>query len=469
MEREASAANAKHDFSKGKISQHIISLAVPLTVAQLVVVLYNMVDRAFIGHIEVVGRDAFIGIGLVMPITYIITAFSNLCGTGGAPLFSIARGKGDEAEAGRIMGNAFLLILSLAAVMMILCWVFAEPLLYLVGGSETTVGYAASYLRLYLIGTLPVMLSLGMNPFINAQGFGRIGMLTVLLGAAANIALDPFFIFTLKLGVRGAALATVIAQSLSAVWVLSFLCGRRALIRLKLHALRFDFAIIRRITALGLTGFTFSATNSIVQSVGNSLLQRYGGQNMGDLYVGAMTVITSLREIVFQPIRGMTAGAQPIMGFNYGAEQYGRVRECIVFITKAVLVYSSAVWLLIHCFPQFVIRLFNSDPGLLAVGVKSIHIYYAAYFIMGLMNVGQQTFVALGHAKKAIFFSLLRKLFLAVPLMMLLPRFHGLGAYGVFASEPISDLIVSTVCYTAMMLTVWRPLGQKMTAEKRSG
>ena len=456
-------ARRKNDFSQGSIARNILSLAVPLTVAQLTVVLYNVVDRAFIGHIAGVGRDAFTGIGLVMPVTYIINAFANLCGTGGAPLCSIARGRGDDRRAARVMGVSFTFLLLLGAALTVFFYLFHEPILYLVGGSPETVYHAKSYLLIYLAGTIPVMISLGMNPFINSQGFGRIGMMTTLLGAVVNLILDPVFIFALNMGVRGAALATVIAQTCSAAWVLVFLTGKRALLRLDRESLGLDGPILRRVCGLGLTGFTFSVTNSLVQALGNAQLQTYGalagGSAQGDLYVAAMTAITSVREIVFQPIHGLTQGAQPVMGYNYGAGRYSRVRESIRFVTAACLTYNVAVWLLLLAFPQLFILLFNDDPGLLEVGLTTMRIYYAAYAAMSFQTIGQNTFVALGRAKSAVFFSLLRKVILVTPLILLLPRM-GLGAYGVFAAEPISDVIGGLACFTTMMCTVWREMKQ---------
>ena len=399
----------KNDFSQGSIPKNILSLAIPLTVAQLTVVLYNVVDRAFIGHIDAIGRDAFTGIGLVMPVTYIITAFANLCGTGGAPLCSIARGEGDEGRASRIMGVSFTFLLLLGAALTAVFYLFHEPFLYLVGGSPDTVEHARSYLLIYLAGTIPVMIGLGMNPFINAQGFGRTGMMTTLLGAVINLILDPLFIFVLGMGVRGAALATVIAQVCSAAWVLAFLTGRRAILRLDRGSLGLDGPILRRVCGLGLTGFTFSVTNSLVQAIGNAQLQSCGAPSgTGDLYVAAMTAITSVREIVFQPIRGLTQGAQPVLGYNYGAGRYGRVRESIRFLTVSCLAYNVVVWLLLLAFPGVFILLFNDDPALLEVGVKTMRIYYAAYVMMSFQMIGQNTFVALGRAKQAVFFSLWR-------------------------------------------------------------
>ena len=448
----------KNDFSQGSIAKNILSLAIPLTVAQLTVVLYNVVDRAFIGHIDAVGRDAFTGIGLVMPATYIITAFANLCGTGGAPLFSIARGQGRDRRAARIMGVSFTLLLLLGAVLTIGFYLFQTPFLYLVGGSAETVVHARDYLQIYLIGVIPVMIGLGMNPFINAQGFGKVGMTTTLLGAVINLILDPIFIFVLHMGVQGAALATVIAQTCSAVWVLLFLTGRKAVLRLDRESLGLDGPILRRVCGLGLTGFTFSITNSLVQALGNAQLQAYGGASGGDLYVAAMTAIVSVREIVFQPIRGLTQGAQPVIGYNYGAGRYSRVRESVRFLTAACLGYNVLVWALLLAFPRAFILLFNDDPGLLAVGVPAMRVYYAAYVMMSFQMIGQNTFVALGRAKSAVFFSLFRKVLLVTPLLLLLPRLWGMGAYGVFAAEPVSDIIGGAACFITMMCTVWREM-----------
>ncbi len=458
----------KSDFSQGSIAKNILSLAIPLTLAQLTVVLYNVVDRAFIGHIDAVGRDAFTGIGLVMPITYIINAFANLCGTGGAPLCSIARGKNDDKRAQRIMGVSFSFLLLSGGALTLFFYLFHEPILYLSGGSPETVSHARSYLLIYLAGTIPVMIGLGMNPFINAQGFGKTGMMTTLLGAVINLILDPIFIFGLNMGVQGAALATVIAQTCSAAWVLVFLTGPSAILQLSRESLGLDAAILKRVCSLGLTGFTFSVTNSLVQALGNAQLQTYGSvTGNGSLYVAAMTAITSIREIVFQPIRGLTQGAQPVIGYNYGAGQYSRVRESIRFLTVSCLSYNVVIWLVLMLFPQAFILLFNDDAGLLETGVRTMRVYYAAYVMMSFQMIGQNTFVALGRAKNAVFFSLFRKVILVVPLMLVLPRMWGLGPYGVFAAEPISDIIGGLACYVTMMLTVWREMKRPDTLLER--
>lgn len=444
----------KNDFSQGSIAKNILSLAIPLTVAQLTVVLYNVVDRAFIGHIDAVGRDAFTGIGLVMPCTYIITAFANLCGTGGAPLFSIARGQGRDQRASRIMGVSFTLLLLLGGVLTVGFYLFQTPFLYLVGGSDETVAYARSYLQIYLIGVIPVMIGLGMNPFINAQGFGAMGMLTVGLGAVVNIALDPIFIFVLHMGVRGAALATVLAQGCSAVWVLAFLTGDRALLRLKRVHLRLEWSRTRTIISLGLAGFFVNLTNALVQVVCNATLQRWGG----DLYVGVMTIVNSLREVVTMPIHGLSQGSQPVMGYNAGAGKPQRVCRSIRFTTGVTLAYAAGVVLVMELFPAALIRLFNSEAEVIAAGVPAVRLYYCMYLFMSLQMVGQSTFTALGRAKNAIFFSLFRKAIVNAPLTVLLPLCWGLGTTGVFAAEAVSQLLGGLACFTTMYLVVYRPL-----------
>ena len=457
----------KNDFTQGSIAKNILNLAIPLTVAQLTVVLYNVVDRAFIGHIEGIGRDAFTGIGLVMPVTYIITAFANLCGTGGAPLCSIARGRGNIQRARQIMGCAFSLLVLLGVALTALFYLFHEPFLYLVGGSPETVPHAKSYLLIYLAGTIPVMISLGMNPFINAQGFGRTGMMTVLLGAVINLILDPVFIFLLHMGVQGAALATVIAQTCSAIWVLVFLQGKKAILRLNRTDMALDLPILKRIISLGLTGFTFSITNSLVQALGNSQLQAFGaaeGGAMGDLYVAAMTAITSVREIILQPLQGLTQGAQPVIGYNYGAGQYSRVKKCIFFITWAGLLYNFTVWLLVMLLPQFWILLFNDDPALLDVGIKTLRIYFATFVFMNFHMSGQNIFVALGKARHAIFFSLLRKAFINAPLTLALPLLFGTN--GVFMAEAASQFLGGLACFTTMYFVVYRPMGRLEAAPR---
>ena len=448
------------DFSRGSIARNIMRLGLPLMVAQLTAVLYNVVDRAYIGHIPGEGDLAITGIGLVMPIISIITAFSNLCGVGGSPLCAMARGRGNDQRATQVMGNALTMLLVCSAGLMLVFYLFHRPLLYLFGASDATIGYATGYLMIYLAGTPFALISVGMNPFINCQGFGRTGMLTVLLGAVANTILDPIFIFGLDMGVQGAALATIISQGISAAWVLYFLTRGGSILRLRLESLRPDFAIIRRITALGLTGFTFGITNSVVQALGSRLLFLYGsaagGSAMGDLYVGAMTIVNSVREVIYKPLQGITQGAQSVISYNYGGRLYSRVREAIRFLTKVGLLYNGVIWLLLLLLPRMFILIFNNEPSLVEATVPAMRAYFACYVMMAFQTVGQNTFVALGRSKEAVFFSLLRKVFLVVPCMVLLPRLFGLGVYGVFLAEPVSDLISGALAWGTMMLTAYR-------------
>ena len=456
--------------------QVILKMAVPMMLAQLVNVLYNVVDRMYIGHIEGVGAMALTGLGLSMPVISLITAFANLCGSGGGPLCAIARGEGDKEKAERFMGNAFTLLLIIGAVITLVLSVFLKDLLYFLGASEQTFPYAAEYLRVYLMGTLFVMISLGMNAFINAQGFAKIGMLTVVLGAVINIVLDPFFIlgpgeklfgvitmpFGLGLGIRGAAWATVIAQLCSAVWVLQFLFSKKAILDLSPHCMRLRSGTVGRILALGVTGFVMGVTNSLVQSACNVQLQRYGG----DLYVGVMTVINSVKELAFLVVHGLASGAQPVLGYNYGAKQYDRVRTGIRFFCVGSLLYACTVWLLSMTIPGALIRIFNHESALLAAGIPSIRIYFCGFMFMSMQSAGQCVFVGLGKAKYAVVFSLLRKVFIVLPLVFLLPLIPGMGANGVFWSEPISDLLGGGACFLTMWFTVYKKLGREETLQR---
>ena len=436
------------DFSKGKISRCIIELAIPMTMAQMVNLLYNIVDRMYIGKIPGTGDLALTGLGICFPIIMILGAFANLYGMGGAPLFSIERGAGNDEEASRIMSTSFAMLVLTGAVLMVLCLATLRPLLYLFGASDVTFPYARDYATIYLCGTLFVMISLGMNGFINAQGFGRIGMLTSVLGAIANIILDPIFIFLLGMGVKGAALATVISQYLSAAWVLRFLTGPQTQYKIRKEHMKIELPRLKKITGLGLTGFMMQATNSAVQISCNNMLQSYGG----DLYVGVMTVMTSIREIFNMPVMGLTNASQPVISFNYGAKEYGRVRQAIKFVSIVCVSSCLLFWGMIVLFPRFFVEIFNDKPELVEACVHAAGIYFFGLFLMALQCSGQSVFVALGKAKKAVFFSIFRKIVIVVPLTLLLPRF--LGIDGVFWAEPISNLIGGVACYLTMLATV---------------
>ena len=443
----------QNDFSRGSMARNILQMALPMTVAQLINILYNVVDRMYLGKLP--GHLSLTGLGLCLPIISILMGFANLCGMGGAPLCSIHRGKGEDGEAERILGNSFALLLLFGTGLTALGLAFRRPILYLFGASDLTFPYANDYLTIYLLGTLFVMIGLGMNPFINAQGFSRMGMMTVALGAAVNIVLDPIFIFALDMGVRGAALATVLAQGCSALWVLKFLTGRRALLRLRWRTLRLQAARVRRILALGASGFAMSMTNSLVQVLCNASLQHYGG----DLYVGVMTVINSIREVVSMPVQGITNGCQPVLGYNYGAGEYERVRRGIRFTTLLTVGYSVAAWALVMAVPELLIRIFNDEPELIAAGIPAFRLYFAAFFCMSFQFIGQSVFVGLGRSRSAVFFSLLRKAFIVAPLTLLLPGL-GMGVDGVFAAEPVSNVLGGLACLLTMYVTVYRRLGR---------
>ena len=433
------------------MARNIVYMAVPMTVAQLINILYNVVDRMYLGRLPV--HLALTGLGLCLPMISILMGFANLCGMGGSPLCSICRGRGENEEAEQIMGNSFSLLLLFGTALTVLCLIFRRPILYLFGASDVTFPYANDYLTIYILGTLFVMISLGMNPFINAQGFSRMGMITVAVGAVVNIVLDPIFIFLLDMGVKGAALATVISQACSALWVLKFLTGKKAILKLRLSALRLKAERVRRILSLGTSGFVMSMTNSLAQVLCNASLEAYSG----DLYVGVMTVINSIREIITMPVQGITNGCQPVLGYNYGAGQYQRVRQGIRFTTVLTVVYSVAVWAVVMLLPEPLIRIFNNEPDLIAAGIPAFRIYFATFFFMSFQFIGQSVFVGLGRSKNAIFFSLLRKAFIVAPLTLILPAV-GFGADGVFLAEPISNVLGGLACILTMYFTVYRRL-----------
>jgi putative MATE family efflux protein len=447
----------KNDFSKGPMWKCIAAQAAPLMLAQLVQLLYNIVDRIYLGHLGDQNSLALTGVGLIFPIVALITAFCNLFSTGGTPLCSIARGAGDRERAEKILNNTFVMLVLMAGVLTAVGYCFKRPILYLFGASDATYVYANSYLRIYLAGTMFAMLGTGMNGFINAQGFPRIGMCTTLIGALLNVVLDPIFIFVLNMGVRGAALATIVSQCVSCLWVLRFLTGKRAILRLRKEQMRLDGKLLREIMALGLPGFIMSGTNCLVQVACNATLRGYGG----DLYIGVMTVINSVREIFCLPVTGLTHGAQPVLSYNYGAKEYKRVRQGIAFTAITGTIITVLCWIWVVANPGFLISLFSSDPALREVGVHSMQLYFFGFFFMSMQFAGQSTFVALGKSRHAVFFSLLRKAFIVFPLTLLLPRIGGLGVDGVFLAEPVSNLIGGVACFTTMMCTVWPMLGGK--------
>ena len=452
--------NTKNDFSKGSVVKNIVSLALPMTLAQLINILYNIVDRMYIGRIPEHATLSLTGLGLSMPIITVVIAFANLFGMGGAPLCSIARGKGETKGAEKIVGNAFTMLLCTGLLLTIIGLLFKKPLLYAFGASDATFPFADSYLSIYLLGSVFVTVSLGMNSYINAQGFARVGMVTTLIGAVLNIILDPFFIFTLGMGIQGAAIATVISQFASAAWTVRFLTSPKAILRIRVSCMRPCGKTIRDITTLGLSNFMMAITNSIVQVVCNATLSIYGG----DLYVGVMTVINSIREIVSMPVSGVTNGSQPVISFNYGADKYDRIKTAIRFMAVSCIVYTTAIWGILHLFPVFFIHIFNTQADLVEAAVPSMQIYYFGFFMMSLQFSGQTVFQALGKAKYAIFFSVLRKVVIVAPLTILLPRWITPAVNGVFLAEPISNFIGGTACFVTMLIVVRKEL--KMAEQK---
>lgn len=448
---------SKNDFGVGSIYKHIIALAVPMTIAQLVQVLYNIVDRIYIGHLPGASSLALTGIGLTFPIITLVMAFTNLFGMGGAPLCSIARGQQNIKRAEDIMGNTLTMLIFSSFILMGIIYLYLKPLLFLFGASENSYTYAMEYMKIYLLGTPFIMIGTGMNGFINAQGFGNIGMITILAGAIVNIILDPIFIFVLDLGIGGAALATIISQFVSVVWVMLFLLGKRTLLKITWDTLKIRINLLKEILALGMAGCLMTATNGIVQVSCNTMLRDFGG----DIYVGIMTVVNSIREVVILPVHGITSAAQPVLGFNFGAKKYDRIKKGIVFVTVITLIYITLSWIFIFLYPESLIKIFNNNQELITRGIKSVHIYFFGFFMMAFQISGQAVFVGLGQSKFAIFFTLFRKVIVVVPLTLLLPRIASLGVDGVFLSEPISNLLGGGACYITMLFTMKKLLKDK--------
>ena len=440
------------DFENGTITGNILGAALPMLVAQLLNLLYNVVDRIYIARIPGEGTAALGAVGLCFPLIVIITAFANLFGSGGAPLFSIYRGKKKEPEAVCIMNTSFTMLSASALILMVIGLCFARPLLILFGASSEALTYALPYLMVYLIGTLPSMLSVGMNPFINAQGYSVIGMTSVAIGAVANLLLDPLFIFVLGFGIRGAAIATVISQVLSAVFVLYFLTRKS---ELKVRLLRKSevskcLGYAKNITSLGTAGFIMQITNSLVTICCNNVLSVTGG----DIYISVMTIVSSVRQLVETPIYAMNEGTSPILSYNYGAVRPARVRKAILVLGMMILAYTAVMWSLIILVPGTLIRVFTSDTSLVQDTIPALNQSFAAFIFMDMQYIGQTVFKSLNKKKQPIFFSLLRKVFIVVPLTYLMPYALHMGTRGVFLAEPVSNIIGGSLCFITMLCTV---------------
>ena len=451
------------DFEHGSVTSNILGSALPMLVAQLLSLLYNIVDRIYIARIPDVGTTALGAVGLCFPVIVIITAFSNLFGSGGAPLFSISRGMNDKKKAAEIMNTSYTMVCFGSVLLMVLGLLFARPLLRLFGASDAALVYAYPYLMLYLPGTLPSMIATGMNPFINAQGYSLIGMTSVAIGAVMNFILDPIFIFVFQLGIRGAAVATVLSQICSAVFVLIFL-KKHAEQKVRLlcpKELACCAENAKNIISLGTAGFIMQLTNSLVSICCNNVLSVTGG----DIYISVMTIISSVRQIVETPIYAMNEGTSPILSYNYGARCPDRVKKAMAAMAVMILAYTAVMWSMIIIAPHFLIGIFSSDENLIAAAVPSLKLYFAAFIFMDLQYMGQTTFKSLNKKKQAIFFSLLRKVFIVVPLTYLLPYTFRLGTKGVFLAEPVSNVIGGSLCFITMLCTILPELNQ-MADEK---
>ena len=446
------------NFADDHITANVMRIAVPMLIAQTVNLLYSIVDRIFIARIPGSGTAALGAVGLCFPLIILVTAFTNLIGMGGSPLFAIELGKRNRDGARKIMCVSFTLIVLSAALIFAAFEIFAEPMLCLIGASEgQALAVSTTYLRIYLTGTFFQMTAIGMNPFINAQGFPDIGMRTVVIGAAANTVLDPVFIFGLGMGVRGAAIATVISQGLSSASALSFLLGKRSPLKLRLLR-RDELAGSRReivdILSLGSSAFVMQATNSLVSMCCNSVLSRIGG----DIYISVMAIVASVRQLLDVPVLAFADGSSPMISFNYGAGNGGHVRKIIRTVSLIGISYTAVVWLLISLYPAFFISIFSGDASILAYAVPALHVYFFAFVFQALQYSGQTVFKALGKKKYAIFFSLFRKVIIVIPLTFLLPYAFGLGTTGVFAAEPVSNVIGGTACFLTMAAVVRREL-----------
>lgn len=437
---------AKQDMGSGSIPKLMLSLAIPAVVAQLINMLYNIVDRIYIGHIPEAGASALTGVGLFLPILMMINAFAMLAGSGGAPRAAIAMGKQDREGAQKILGNCFSVLMILAVLQTAGFYIFAPQLLRLFGASDVTLPYALSYARIYILGIVFVMIVMGLNPFITTQGFAKFSMLTTVVGAVCNIILDPILIFGFGMGVQGAAIATVASQALSAVWVLWFLRSKKTMLRLTLPDMKIVPDVILPCLGLGISTFVMLSTESILNISFNSSLSRFGG----DVAVGAMTIISSCSQLVTLPLQGICQGGQPIMSYNFGAGKKERVKQAFRCQFGACVSYTVIMWLLLMIVPQVFAGIFSSDSTLVTYTVWTMRIYMAGIFSTGVQIACQQTFMALGQAKISLLMACLRKLVLLIPLIFILPFFFSNKVFGVFVAEPVSDIVAATV--TATML-----------------
>jgi len=429
------------------VGKLLLKLAIPTVAAQLINMLYNIVDRIYIGHMPVDGKLALTGVGICMPLIMIVSAFAALISSGGGPRASIFMGQGDNVSAERTLGSCFFLQIVISAVLTAVLLVWNRDFLLAFGASSNTIEYALGYMNIYAIGTVFVQLTLGMNAYITGQGFAKTGMMTVLIGAISNIILDPIFIFALDMGVKGAALATILSQGISCVWVISFLCGKKTILRLKRKYMRLDAKIFLPCLALGLASFVMQSTESLISVCFNSSLLRYGG----DLAVGAMTILTSVMQFAMMPLQGLAAGSQPIIGYNFGAGSTERVKKTFFLLLRVSMIYSTALWALIQLFPQVFAGMFTPDAELLAFSARALRIYCGVLLIFGIQVACQMTFVSIGNAKSSILVACMRKIVLLLPLIYIMPQLFADKVTAVYLAEPVADFLA--VSFTAVLFS----------------
>ena len=454
--------NKDVNLGKDPVGHLLMVLAIPAITSQVINALYNMVDRMYIGHIEGVGAAALTGVGVSFPIIMIITAFASLIGMGGAPRAGIFMGKKDNETAEKIVGNCFTGLIITAVILTTFVLIFKEPILYLFGASDNTITYATQYITIYACGTIFVMLTLGINAFIATQGFSKISMLTVVIGAVTNIVLDPIFIFGLDLGVRGAAFATIISQAISAIWALKFISGKKTILKLKKKNMKLEKKIILPCIALGMAPFIMMSTESLLVLCFNSSLLKYGG----DLAVGCMTIATSIMQFALLPLQGITQGGQPIISFNYGAKDMMRVKKGFKYQTIACVVYGTILWAIAQLLPGALISMFTNDPELLEVGRNMLRIYMGAVLLMGLQISCQQTFIAFGNAKTSCFLAIFRKILVLIPLIYILPHLMDNKVRAVFMAEPIADVIAVTMTVILFVINFRKVMKQHEIAKE---
>lgn len=449
----------KERLGTAPLGKLMFELAVPTVFAQIVNLLYNMVDRIYVGRIPGEGSMALAGLGVAFPVIMLISAFAALVGMGGAPRASICMGQKDQEGAEKILGSsvAFLVILSL--ILSIVFMIAKEPILMMFGASEITIGYANRYLGIYLLGTVSVQIALGLNQFITCQGYAKTGMITVLIGAILNIILDPILIFGLNMGVKGAAVATIVSQTVSALWVLKFLCSKKSMLRIRKRYLKLDGEVLKPVLLLGISPFIMQSTECLVQLTFNTGMQTFGN----DYYVGAMTIIFSLAQMLFLPVQGIAQGATPIISYNFGSGDLNRVRAAFKLLFKCTLLFTAVSAGAFVLFPRFFVSLFSSDMEIVNIAAYGLRIYSFGFIIFGAQTACQQTFLALGEAKISMFLALLRKIILLIPLAVILPRL-GLGTDGLFLAEPISDILAVCTTVTVFKLNIEKILARSQKA-----